>query len=520
MRKIWIMLLLLSMCWSVALADELVLGSRGDEVAEVQKRLIELGYLSGTADGQYGTKTARAVELFQKVNGLSMTGTVNQATYKRMFSDEAQTDAIVSAQNRLIELGYFSGSADGIWGEQSAQNRLVELGYYSGAADGTENDGTAAALKAFQELHGLSPSGELDEKNALLLQEAAGYEVLQTGSEGDEVAALQDKLIQLGFLEGTADGIYGKQTRQAVLDFQKHLTAQGKEDIEADGIAAPLTQEYIFSNYYSSYLSELKLGDQNAEVMRIERRLRNLGYLDAEPDETMDDYSIEALKIFQQTGSLSDTGYADRETTELLFSGGAPEAESYVPHEIAPGDSGEAVREVQQAMLRYGMYTGRTDGMYGEGLETALTRFYEYLSAAGSEYASAFSERNAVSEYAQELLVLKDFSYYTEVGQDGADAESVKRIQRRLYSLYYLSSFQIDGEYGAATQAAIAAFQKNNGLDETGVSDETTQKVLFSEAAVGNWTPYKLEIRISEQRVYVYQLSEENEYEKIKTFIC
>ena len=77
-------------------------------------------------------------------------------------------------------------------------------------------------------------------------------------------------------------GIYGKQTRQAVLDFQKHLTAQGKEDIEADGIAAPLTQEYIFSNYYSSYLSELKLGDQNAEVMRIERRLRNLGYLDAE----------------------------------------------------------------------------------------------------------------------------------------------------------------------------------------------------------------------------------------------
>ena len=41
-------------------------GNRGANVKRMQERLIELGYLDGTADGAYGTKTLKALKLFQQ----------------------------------------------------------------------------------------------------------------------------------------------------------------------------------------------------------------------------------------------------------------------------------------------------------------------------------------------------------------------------------------------------------------------------------------------------------------------
>ena len=46
--------------------------------------------------------------------------------------------------------------------------------------------------------------------------EAAGYQTLQKGSKGDDVKALQQRLIQLNYLSGTADGDFGGKTASAV----------------------------------------------------------------------------------------------------------------------------------------------------------------------------------------------------------------------------------------------------------------------------------------------------------------
>ncbi|MBR7188145.1 MAG: peptidoglycan-binding protein [Clostridia bacterium] len=40
-------------------------GSRGDNVRRIQQALINMGYLSGNADGSYGSKTEAAVRDFQ-----------------------------------------------------------------------------------------------------------------------------------------------------------------------------------------------------------------------------------------------------------------------------------------------------------------------------------------------------------------------------------------------------------------------------------------------------------------------
>ena len=68
------------------------------------------------------------------------------------------------------------------------------------------------------------------------------YSVLAAGAKGDEVQALQQRLIELGYLaEGAADGDYGAKTADAV------RAAQTAFGMTADGIASNEFQQKLFA---------------------------------------------------------------------------------------------------------------------------------------------------------------------------------------------------------------------------------------------------------------------------------
>ncbi len=56
---------------------------------------------------------------------------------------------------------------------------------------------------------------------ALALCGTAAASTLQKGNRGDAVALVQRQLIDLGFLDGEADGVFGSQTAKAVKSFQR-----------------------------------------------------------------------------------------------------------------------------------------------------------------------------------------------------------------------------------------------------------------------------------------------------------
>lgn len=56
-------------------------GSKGGEVKEVQRRLKQWGYYTGSVDGIYGKGTIEAVKRFQRKNGLTADGICGRATY-------------------------------------------------------------------------------------------------------------------------------------------------------------------------------------------------------------------------------------------------------------------------------------------------------------------------------------------------------------------------------------------------------------------------------------------------------
>ncbi len=66
-------------------------------------------------------------------------------------------------------------------------------------------------------------------------QEAVVETLSKVGSRGTEVEAIQEKLAERGLYSGTVDGIYGEDTKNAVIRFQK------QQGITADGIAGAQT---------------------------------------------------------------------------------------------------------------------------------------------------------------------------------------------------------------------------------------------------------------------------------------
>lgn len=58
------------------------LGSRGEEVRRIQKKLKELGFYKGSVDGIYGSATQKAVKAFQKNCGITADGIAGPKTLK------------------------------------------------------------------------------------------------------------------------------------------------------------------------------------------------------------------------------------------------------------------------------------------------------------------------------------------------------------------------------------------------------------------------------------------------------
>ncbi len=67
------------------------------------------------------------------------------------------------------------------------------------------------------------------------------YGVLKFGSRGTGVAKVQQVLNSKGYSAGTADGIYGKKTENAVIKFQQ------ANSLRIDGIAGKQTQSKLFA---------------------------------------------------------------------------------------------------------------------------------------------------------------------------------------------------------------------------------------------------------------------------------
>jgi peptidoglycan hydrolase-like protein with peptidoglycan-binding domain len=70
-------------------------------------------------------------------------------------------------------------------------------------------------------------------------------------------------------------------------------------------------------------------------------------------------------------------------------------------------------------------------------------------------------------------------AYDTLQPEDNSDL--VATLQSRLMELGYFDYDEITTYYGSVTKSAVKLFQRAQGLEETGVSDSETQRLLYAE---------------------------------------
>lgn len=151
----------------------------------------------------------------------------------RVYHVGDRSARVAEARATLARLGLNSGYSGDVadWKKQkfSEQDKFFD-------------DGLSEVLKAFQQSRGIVPSGTIDEPTLRELRQASyslGARVLsfQPGNElmGDDVSQLQQQLQELGFYRNRIDGLFGRNTHAALVEYQLNAGLQN------DGVCGPAT---------------------------------------------------------------------------------------------------------------------------------------------------------------------------------------------------------------------------------------------------------------------------------------
>ena len=332
----------------------------GVDMLAVDHRLYELGYRDGACNGVLDEITTNALRNFQTANNLEANGEPNELTVAILLGENAVSQS--QYLNLLAQENALNATlADGSYGEnvEKLQNKLRELGYFTGACDGVYGDETAAAVCRFQLVNGLNETGIADstlfvrlyEDNPMPWEAFLRLSAVSVGDSGTAVRRLQLWLKQKGYFSGECTGRYGDGTQRAVKRFQADQGIEATGDMDAD----TCNRLYWDVSAYLRSSASLRRGDTGAEVEDFCRSLALLGY----PAHARFNMQTElALMQFQLANKLKVTGVADELTMVRLRSENAVSLEDYVyPADPLPDDEGLQSRIVRQAVGLLGQYS-------------------------------------------------------------------------------------------------------------------------------------------------------------------
>ena len=406
-------------------------GSRGQEVQSLQEALIELGFLTGKADGVFGDGTEKAVIAFQQKNGYPDTGLVDANIQAFLYSGKP-----LNAKGTATKVNTMSPASGATMKLNSTgepvgelQSMLKNLGYYNGEITKKYDTATKQAVVAFQKKNGLKADGLAGADTRSLLESGTGlpadatptpkptaeptptkeptWEIpkstVKRGSEGKDARTVQTRLKELGYYQGSVDGKFGRASVNALKNFQTN------NDLTADGVAGKKTYAKLFNASAVPYAVEtptpapseipqaaeepaaqssvwttLRSGDTGTDVKQLQENLIQLGYMSGTPDGKYGAKTVGAVKAFQKNNGLKEDGTAGPITLKALYSGTAKEAPKGTASatssvsstgSLKQGSTGTEVKNLQSKLISLGYLTGKADGIFGRKTTAAVVAF-------------------------------------------------------------------------------------------------------------------------------------------------
>jgi N-acetylmuramoyl-L-alanine amidase len=256
-------------------------GDRGAAVADVRAALRSLDLLPpapedghGGAEAVYDAETELAVRHFQQVRGLTVDGQVGEETYRALSEARwslgdrllhhdpvrpMRGDDVTNLQERLLELGYDAGRADGILGPETEAGLRAFQRDYGLTADGTCGPGTLRALRQLgRKVTGGRPQ--------LLRQSASMVEsgphligrriVIDPGHGGDESGFAAGETTEADLVLDLASRIEGRLAAAGATVYLTRGRAQNPTPAERTAFANDARADLFLSLHMDAHGSE------------------------------------------------------------------------------------------------------------------------------------------------------------------------------------------------------------------------------------------------------------------------
>ena len=201
-------------------------------------------------------------------------------------------------------------------GCQTAPAKTIPVSSQEAAQTQAETSGEIIVTTAPETIPPLNPRGQILPEIQVTVPDATPMpEFLRVGEEHPVIIQLQERLMELGFMDHDEPTPYfGTQTERAVRIFQR------QNGLPQDGIIGGSTYEMIMSPEAKYYAAQK--GDEGDDISQIQARLYDLGYLASESMLTgnFGDATEAAVLKLQEVNALSPDGKVGQQTLNLLYS--------------------------------------------------------------------------------------------------------------------------------------------------------------------------------------------------------
>ena len=289
-----------------------------------------------------------------------------------------------------------------------------------------------------------------------------GGRTFQKGDTDAIIPDVQAKLMDLGYMDSDEPtDFFGPYTLDALTAFQRH------NDLEANGVLNETTYALLMYGSPKEYV--MQEGDSGDDVLEVQDRLYELGYLDkGSRTGTFGEKTAAAIRAFQSANKLKVDGKVGAKTLNSLYSS------DVVGNVYKSGDTDENIKPYQERLIKLGYLSKdyNAKGKMDNKTVSAIKMFQE---------ANGLVRDGCLGPATMEQISSKDaVKYAMRLGMSGSN---IKEAQSRLHKLGYLRSHNVTGYFGEATETAVLAFQKRNGLSQTGEINEKTLEKLNSDKA-------------------------------------
>jgi len=322
--------------------------------------------------------------------------------------------------------------------------------------------------------------------------EAINRPTLQVGSKGERVTELQAALKLLGYYTGTVDGVYNESTVLAVSRFQE---AAG---LKADGVVDATTWQRLFPNDPTVASSG---SSPNTSRFPVPSGTSNTNRVVVPTSDSRPTTSTATTDTTVATSNPEPRSTTSTTTTSIRTENSNPEPKP-VTRNTATTTRAENSKPEPKPATRNTATTTRTENSKPEPKPaTRNTATSTRAENSNPEPKPATRNRTASSQRTytpqststrsqqttrptsttrtQQISSIQYTSEGLAILRLGARGSEVTKLQRRLQRLGFLNQGDIDGNFGAATEAAVIALQKRYGLDADGVVGGGTWEILM-----------------------------------------